>query len=402
MTASAPSRAALAGILAWGGLRAPPPRARFLVVDALDDFPGQASAAALLAERTEDVVAGAALLARAAGATPFVAVPEGAPRAPGHDAARRLDVPRLHPLGEPRILGRWLAGLARFDGAAPADFAVVPAAEAAAAAASARGRPDLSAWITVTGRVRDPATLRVPLGTPVATLVRLAGGGRGTAVPYVVRRGRLRRASSSRGVTAADAALVLLGDGHALARNDALSLDALLRRADSACARCGLCDAACPAGEARPARVLDLLRAPGAAGTAALPGITACSGCRVCETVCPAGLGVGRIAAAAAERARAGGAPAGTSRRIRLIPREAMRSRLGLGADPEARRDATSEVRRVRFDLGDGPLRALRRAGDRVWAGEPIAVAPDGARVLAPFAATVVVAGRTVTLRRIA
>ncbi len=394
------SSAALAGILAWGGLPAPPARARFLVVDALDGFPGQASAAALVAERAADVFTGAALLARAAGAAAFVALPEDAARVAGGDEARRVDVPRLHPLGEPRILARWLAGHARFDGAAPGDFAIVPAAEAAGAAAAARGRPDLGCWITVTGRVRAPATLRVPLGTPVAALVRLAGGARGGAVPYVVRHGRLRRTGSSRGVTAADGALVLLGEGHALVRNDAMPLEALLRRADSACARCGLCDAACPAGEARPARVLDALRAPGAAGMPVLPGIAACSGCRVCETVCPAGLGVGRIASLVAERARAGGAPAGGSRRIRLIPRDAMRRRLGLGADPVVRRDATADVRRVRFELGTGPLRALRRAGDRVWAGEPVAAAPDGARVLAPFAAVVTAAGRTLTLRR--
>ena len=401
--------APLAELLAWGGLPDVPPRARFLVVDALDDHPGQASAAAWLAEHGEDVAGGARLLARAAGARQSIlVVPEGRGAAAGAPGAvepdvLRLAVPRLHPLGQPGMLARWLCREARFDGAAPADFVVVSAFDAAAAAAAARGRPLRATWITVAGRVRNPGTVRVPLGTPVAALARLAGGCPGGARPYRVARGQLRPAGSSEGVTGADGLLLYLPEGHLLVRNDDLPLDALLRRADSACARCGLCDASCPSGDVRPARLLDALRAPGGLGGADLGATGACTGCRVCETACPVGLGIGRIARETAARMNRGGRPeAPASRRLRLMPRDAMRFRLGLGPDPTARRDAFDEVRRVRFALRGGVTawRALGRVGDRVWAGDALAIGPGGARILAPFAGTVTRAGDSITLRR--
>jgi hypothetical protein len=123
----------------------------------------------------------------------------------------------------------------------------------------------------------------------------------------------------------------------------------------------------------------------------------------VCEAVCPVGLGIGRLADLVGARARRAGIPAPASRGLRLLPRDAMRTRLGLGADPLARRDAQREVRRVRLALAgrSGTARALRRAGDVVWTGEPVAVAPDGARVLAPFAGTVTSTRDAVTIRRL-
>ena len=354
-------------LLTWGGLPGVPAWARFLVVDALDDFPGQASGAAWRSEGA-DLVQGAALLARAAGADrAILAVPEDAgSRAVGRteiDAETgaagvlRLAVPRLHPLGQPDLLTRWLSREPRFDGAAPSDFVVVSAFSAVAAAAAARGRPLRATWITVAGRVRDPGTFRVPLGTPVAALARLAGGCSSPAHPYLVARSALRAVGSSEGVSGDDGLLLFLPPGHVLVRNDALSLDTLLRRADSVCSRCGLCDASCPSGDVRPARLLDALRAPGAVGAADHGGADACTGCRVCETACPAGLAIGRIARETAVRMSGRAPEAVPSRRLQLLPRDAMRARLALAPDPTARRDAFDAVRRVRLALRPPTLR---------------------------------------------
>jgi Na+-translocating ferredoxin:NAD+ oxidoreductase RnfC subunit len=405
----------LAELLQWGGVRErwTPARARVLVVAALDAFPGQASSRATLDTEIEDVIAGAARLAGGEAGESVLAVRDPEVEGIRTRFERRaeaglsiLAVPDLHPLGSPEVLAGWLASCPRFDGARPADFRIVGVDTAAAVGAALRGRPRLDRWVTVAGRVRSPGTYQVPLGTTASTLRALSGGGGGaSAVSYGVTRGRLRRIPLSRGLDLSDGLVLFLAPDHPLAANDALAPTAAVRRLAAGCSRCGVCDALCPSYAAgmRVRELVDTIRydlgGPGDPG-----GLGTCIGCRLCETACPAFLPVGRIASEIAERLRGGDVAVGRAAGPRLVPREALRGRLGLGPDPDARRDARHRVRRVRLSLAcrTGPAAVpCRRPGERVWRGEPVALTPDGAaRVLAPISGTVRGVDGCVTISR--
>ena len=170
----------VAELVEWAGMPSPSRTGRvasFLVVNALDDFPGAASVDALLQEASRDVMTGAALLAKAtAGMRPFVLTDEA--RCEDLESERGsapsvgvMGAPALHPLSAPAVMAGWLCEQPRFGGSRPENFRVISADDAAAVAAAFRGRPRLDAWITVAGAVAAPGTFLVPRGTTTTTLV---------------------------------------------------------------------------------------------------------------------------------------------------------------------------------------------------------------------------------------
>lgn len=404
-------------LVEWSGM-APPlrgrgPRPRFLVIAAFDGFPGDAADHATLSEAPDDVLTGASILAAAAGADRAVVLVAPADalalerRRSSQPDVRVMTAPPLHPLSSPRVLAAWLADHTAFDGATAADFAIHGAGEAVAVAYAARGRTRLERWVTVAGAVRSPGTFLVPQGTTVSTLLRLAGG-RSTeaAQPWQAGREGLAPAALSHGIRPHDSAVLALSGDASLARNAALSMTDALRRINSVCTRCSLCDHACPvgldpsSGFRGPLAGLDSVRWGSVTDGPALPrGLAQCVDCRICDTVCPTGLPVGRVAGELARQLRRGGAEPRDVRSPRLIPAEAMRRRLGLGPTPSASRDARPEVGRVRLAVSRTSL--LRKPGELVWRGDVLArPAGDGGRVLAPITGRLRWSDGVVTIRR--
>ncbi len=150
--------------------------------------------------------------------------------------------------------------------------------------------------LTIAGAIECPRVLAAPPSASVEALVRAARPtARGWVALWGGAAGELVDRDTTIGALVALARprlLLVLPAGHALVRRARTSLGTWLRRAQSACASCGLCAPACP--ESIPAP--DLLRAlvaggpvrsGGGARTNRLVAASACTACGACDLGLP-------------------------------------------------------------------------------------------------------------------
>ena len=109
------------------------------------------------------------------------------------------------------------------------------------------GSPVTHKYVTVAGEVKNPVTLRVPLGTSVKELVALAGGATVADPVYLFggpMMGKLGPASAP--VTKTFNAVIVLPSDHVIVqrKNTKTSID--LKRAMAACCQCSYCTDLCP------------------------------------------------------------------------------------------------------------------------------------------------------------
>ena len=200
-------------------------RYRTLIINAAQSEPLFSKDWAVLAANAECVFTGARVLREALGlAKVFLAtrdefasaLPELAAAARKHPIALAR-LPDAYPLGYEKILKREVLGIG-ID-APGADEVLVVNAETVRNVAWAAERPVTSKMITLAGLVREPLSVEVPIGTPFADCLALAGGARQT--PYVVLEngalgGRLL-ASDAAWVSATTLGYLLLPPGHSAA-----------------------------------------------------------------------------------------------------------------------------------------------------------------------------------------
>ena len=253
---------------------------------------------ALMRSAADDVVLGALLLQRAAGAGRCViAIEDDKPeaiaavtsaiereRAATHrDAEVTLAVvPAVYPQGAERQLITAVTGVEVPSGGLPADAGVIcqnVATAAAVARWAARGEPILSRVLTVTGRgVERPCNVRAPIGTPLSALIAAAGGYRGTPLRLIAGGSMTGRALPSDEVGLTKAMNCVL----VATRDD---IGSRLGAVEMPCIRCGDCANVCPAGllpqqlhRAALADAQDALRELG---------VRDCIDCGLCDYVCP-------------------------------------------------------------------------------------------------------------------
>jgi Na+-translocating ferredoxin:NAD+ oxidoreductase RnfC subunit len=414
----------LSDLFAWGGIPRRLPRtdsreAGPVVVTVVDAAPGQASETALLTECPEDLVAGAGVLGEGCGGAPVFIASVGAEEAQAQTlealVARcgriaTMELPDLYPMGEESALRTWLSATPRLEGIPAGAFRIFPAWVAVAAGHARRGRVLLDAWVTVAGDVRSPGTFRVPLGTTVATLARMAGGRKSPdAVAFAWSGSRGRAVGTRHGISAGEGAMIFLPPDHPLAEGEARSFNSALSRVEAGCSRCFLCNTICPAADAgvRPRSLVDALRWPGRDGGPYPPSASgSCLECRLCDTVCPSAIPVGRLASEVAQRVRSQGVRQRSPSAVRFVPREAFARRLGIGGAVEARTDVRDRIGRVRLSLAqeDGlRVSAVVRTGEDVWKGQVVARGGDGeqeVRIHAPFSGRVRALNGSLTLVR--
>lgn len=248
---------------------------------------------ALMRAAADEVVLGALVLRRAAGAVRCViAIEDDKPAAIAamsgaierqHDDALSLAVvPAVYPQGAERQLITMVTGVEVPTDGLPVDAGVVcqnVATAAAVARWATRGEPILSRVLTVTGSgVGQPCNIRAPIGTPLAALVAAAGGYRGTPLRLIAGGNMTGRALPSDDVGLTKAMNCVL-----VATRDDIGtrLDAV----ESPCIRCGDCSQVCPAG------LLPQLLHPAALAdtqdTLRRLGVRDCIECGLCDYVCP-------------------------------------------------------------------------------------------------------------------
>lgn len=110
-----------------------------------------------------------------------------------------------------------------------------------------QGKPVVDKYITVTGAVRNPVTLKAPLGISALRLVNLAGGT--TVEDYVLFRGGPMTGtiiSPSDAVTKTTNAILVLPQDHPVVKKHECNPAIEMKRAMAACCQCRMCTDLCP------------------------------------------------------------------------------------------------------------------------------------------------------------
>ena len=254
-------------------------------------------------------------------------------------------LPDIYPAGDEVVLVYELTGRIVPELGLPKDVGcvVVNAETCLNLNRAGQGLPLTEKYLTITGDVPTPKSLKVPIGTPIRDLLRLSGVE--TLRGYRVIRGGPMMGSlmeTEEGyVTKTDKGFILLREDHPLVRKKALGEAAARRVNRSACEQCRMCTDLCPrfllGHRLQPHK---LMRSWITGGTDLQPAAALCSQCGLCEYFsCPANLFPRmnnltcrqRLTEASVRRQPGDRPPeAQENRPYRLIPSKKLTARLGL------------------------------------------------------------------------
>lgn len=199
----------------------------------------------------------------------------------------------LYPAGDEHVLVHEVTGRVVPDGGIPPDVGVVVhnVETLANIAQAAAGRPVTHKYLTVAGNVAQPATVRVPLGTPAAELLDTFGG-----IPpgHVLLEGGPvmgRLAGPDSPVSKTTSGFIVLPGEHPLVRG--LTNERVALRTADFCTQCRMCTDLCPRFLlGHPLYPHLTMRAMGYPfrEPESLAHILICSECGVCDFACPVGL----------------------------------------------------------------------------------------------------------------
>lgn len=320
---------------------------------------------------------------------------------PGHPKARLHLLGAFYPAGDEQVLVYEVTGRIVPEGGIPLNVNVVVSNVETAlnVLAAARSQtPVIDKYLTLTGAVRAPKTVKVPLGITVGEALALAGG----PVPEkfaVINGGPMmgKVVPVDSLITKTTKGLIVLPADHPLLESLNRSTDRMLHDAKIACMQCSQCTEVCPRNllghRIFPHKMMRLA----AYGTLADPGYTPmnaylCCGCRLCEYACVMDLQPWKFnnvtkAALGAQGVRNNlhDAPKAALpfRELKRYPVHKLIRRLGLAEyDVPAPFEAGEhEFAKVTLPLHQGtgaPAQPIVRVGDTVERGAMVAAIPEG------------------------
>ena len=259
------------------------------------------------------------------------------------------------------------------------------------------GKPVTHKYCTVTGAVKNPVTLKLPLGMTVKEVLALAGGPEIDEYEIVSggpMTGRL--CTEFDVVTKTSNAYIVLPKNHYVVQKKKIKTQIAVNRAMSACCHCGMCSALCSRHllgyPINPTKFMNALSAGATGNIEPYVNTFFCSGCGLCEMYsCFQGLNAQSLISVFKGGMRKGGvampqvtlAPVDENRSKKLVDHERLTARLGLMRyDNAAALDETSvNVKSVKILLSQhigAPSCAIVKEGDKIEAGQQIAAAASG------------------------
>lgn len=271
------------------------------------------------------------------------------------------------------------------------------------------GKPFTEKYLTVTGEVRNPVVVKVPLGTPINKCLEMAGG---TLISdYVVVNGgpmmgklMTKEAADNGFVTKTMSGLIVLPTDSSIARSGEIMERHMLNRAKSSCIQCSFCSQLCPRAllghPLRPHRIMrkvancedkeEMLKDPDILNAAL------CCECGICEIyACPMGLQPRKVNSMLKKELAKNGIrykrteeewEVSPDRQYRKAPTARVAARAGVGEYEEIQIDdfkelPAQECALVNLTLRQGigaPSVPMVKDGECVSAGQMIAACPEG------------------------
>ena len=264
--------------------------------------------------------------------------------------------------------------------------------------AAAKGTPLTHKYITVIGAVRQPMSVRVPIGITIQEVLDLAGGVL-TPEPVILDGGAMMGevvTDFAQPITKRSKMLLVLPYDHQLSVKRRTPRTVIDKHALAACDQCYYCTDYCPRhaqGHAIEPHKLILLLASGVPLTdAQMAGAMLCCECRTCNYACPVHLLPGDVALQIKRDLVKEGlknpyhrqTEANPYRDYRRVPMTRLVSRLGLVKYdvPAPLTAVTTQFSRVTLKLSQhigAPAQPIVKVGDKVAVGDMVGKIPEGA-----------------------
>lgn len=272
-------------------------------------------------------------------------------------------------------------------------------------------RPVTYKYCTITGAVKNPTTVCLPLGMQVSEVLELAGGP--TIDDYeIVSGGPMtgRLCTEYDVVTKTSNAYIVLPKNHYVVQRKQIKTQVAVNRAMSACCHCGMCSELCSRHllgyPINPTKFMNALSAGATGNIEPYMNTFFCSACGLCEMYsCFQGLSAQSLISVFKGGLRKGGvkmpevtlAPVDPIRTQKLVSHQRLTARLGLTEynKPAELDEKEIKPKTVKILLSQhigAPDEAIVARGDKVEAGQQIAKAQDGklgVSIHTPFAGTV-------------
>ena len=309
-----------------------------------------------------------------------------------------IPLPDAYPAGDEFVLIYQTLGRVIPPGGIPlAVGAVVMNVETAYNVARAESIPVVEKFVSVAGAVKEPCTVRVPIGAPLSACLAAAGGSTIPDPAYVVGGAMMGFLvdNLSVPVTKTTGGLILLPRDHFIVRRKSWDWSQTLRTGRSACDQCSHCTELCPryllGHPIEPSKSMRSLcfspdQQADVAGTVFCSECNLCSYCSCPEGLDPRGVNAQNKRRILAEKKRWENPPFDPKRPERLMefrqtPTARLIRRIGLdrfvnkGPLLSAAVEAPAVELPLKQHIG-APLVPTVKVGDRVRRGQPIAVRP--------------------------
>lgn len=253
-------------------------------------------------------------------------------------------------------------------------------------------------YITIAGEVKNPVTLKAPLGITYGELIKLAGGT--TIKEYALVAGGPmtgRIATESDVVTKTSNAVLVMPKNQYIIQKKTTPTEINMHRAMAACCQCHMCTDLCSRNllghPIEPHRFMRAISNGITEDTNAYINTFFCSSCGLCEMYsCGQGLSPAALIAKTKGMLRQGGVavpkgveaePVHSQREFRRVPMGRLTARLGLTKynvpAPIKDEDVKADSVKVMLSQSIGAPSVLAvKAGDKVSVGDVVGMAPEG------------------------